>query len=206
MLKISRYYKPFMILIVTAIVLLFTQAMCDLKLPDYMSDIVNVGIQSNGIEQVAPKIVSENGYELMKIFMTEQNKAYIEARYHLENGRNVYVLSENLEKEEIEELSHIFAVASRTMLNVFSQMANTAGTEMTSIQNTEELDFSKIYEMFPMLNMLPEETIEKARGEALQTPESMLTSIGLVVTESFYREIRNGYFQYSNQIYCENWF
>ena len=94
MLKISRYYKPFMILIVTAIVLLFTQAMCDLKLPDYMSDIVNVGIQSNGIEQVAPKIVSENGYELMKIFMTEQNKAYIEARYHLENGRNVYVLSD----------------------------------------------------------------------------------------------------------------
>ncbi len=189
MLKISKYYKPFMVLILTAIVLLFTQAMCDLKLPDYMSDIVNVGIQSNGIEQVAPEMVSENGYELMKTFMTEQDKAYIEARYHLENGRNVYVLSENLEKEEVEELSHIFAVASRTMLNVFSQVTNMAGSEVISMQNTEELDFSKVYEILAMLNMLPEETIKKAREEALQTPESMLTSIGLVVTESFYREV-----------------
>ncbi len=198
MLKISRYYKPFIILILMAIILLFTQAMCDLKLPDYMSDIVNIGIQSNGIEQVAPKAITEKGYELMKIFMTEQDKAYVETLYHLENGQNVYELSENLEKEEVEKLSHIFAVASRTMLNVFSQMANMAGTEMKSIQNTEELDFSKIYEMLPMLKILPEETIEKAREEALQTPESMLTSIGLTVTENFYREVRNRYFEYSN--------
>lgn len=206
MLKISRYYKPFMILILMAIILLFTQAMCDLKLPDYMSDIVNIGIQSNGIEQVAPEAITENGYELMKIFMTEQDKSYVEARYYLENGRNVYELSENLEKEEVEKLSHIFAVASRTMLNVFSQMANTAGSEMIPIQNTEDLDFSKVYEILPLLNSFPEETLEKARREALQTPESMLISIGLTVTESFYREVRNECFQYSNQIYCKNRF
>ena len=47
--------------ILLAMVLLFTQAICDLKLPDYMSDIVNIGIQSNDLKQVASEAISESG-------------------------------------------------------------------------------------------------------------------------------------------------
>lgn len=42
--KIAKYMKPYIGLIIGAILLLFVQAMCDLALPDYMSNIVNVGL------------------------------------------------------------------------------------------------------------------------------------------------------------------
>ena len=84
------------------------------------------------------------------------------------------------------------------------QTAKNGGTDPSGNLNLRRLIEKAKKEQVP--SDVINRAIEKARGEALQTPESMLTSIGLVVTESFYREIRNGYFQYSNQIYCENWF
>ena len=50
MFKLRRYLKPFIFLIIAAIVLLFVQAICELNLPNFMSDIVNVGLLKNGIE------------------------------------------------------------------------------------------------------------------------------------------------------------
>ena len=55
MLKLRRYLKPFAVSILAIIVLLFAQAMCELTMPDYMSNIVNVGINANGIEDGAQK-------------------------------------------------------------------------------------------------------------------------------------------------------
>ena len=55
MFKLAKYLKPFTALILASIVLLFVQAMCDLSLPDYMSNIVNKGIQQGGIESAVPE-------------------------------------------------------------------------------------------------------------------------------------------------------
>lgn len=125
MLKLSKYYKPFILSIIIAIVLLFMQAMCDLKLPDYMSDIVNIGIQSNGIEQVTPKAISENGLKFMKRFMLNEDAQYVDKKftkvsqgqieyveeYPVIENMSIYVLNDNLQKEDIERLNHIFAVS-----------------------------------------------------------------------------------------------
>ena len=51
MLKLKRYMKPYLGLLAAAILLLFGQAMLELTLPNYMSDIVNVGLQQGGITQ-----------------------------------------------------------------------------------------------------------------------------------------------------------
>lgn len=50
MTKLAKYLKPYLPLLLVAIVLLFVQANADLNLPNYMSDIVNVGIQQGGVE------------------------------------------------------------------------------------------------------------------------------------------------------------
>ena len=50
MFKLRRYLKPFIFPVIAAIVLLFVQAICELNLPNYMSDIVNIGLLKNGIE------------------------------------------------------------------------------------------------------------------------------------------------------------
>ena len=188
MLKISKYFKSFLIAILIAIAFLFTEAMCDLKLPDYMSDIVNIGIQSNGLEQVAPKAISENGFTLMKEFMEEDEIQYVEERYVKKNQAE-YAIKNDLQEEEIDKLSHIFAVSSRTMMNVISKISEGTENVTAPTQETEKLDLSPIYQMLPMLDRIPEKIIRQARLEASQTPESMLNSIGLVFTQSFYEEI-----------------
>jgi ATP-binding cassette subfamily B multidrug efflux pump len=55
MLRLLKYLKPYTLLVVLAIVLLFVQANADLALPDYMSKIVNVGIQQGGVENARPR-------------------------------------------------------------------------------------------------------------------------------------------------------
>ena len=52
MLKLRRYTKPFLMSILIIVALLFGQAMCELAMPDYMSDIVNIGINAGGIEEM----------------------------------------------------------------------------------------------------------------------------------------------------------
>ena len=73
---IVKYLKPFALLFVLCILLLFGQAMCDLSLPNLMSDIVNVGIQQGGIQEGAPKAMSQNGMTLLKFFMSSEQDVY----------------------------------------------------------------------------------------------------------------------------------
>jgi len=74
MLKLAKYLKPFIGLILAAVVLLFVQAMADLALPDYMSKIVNNGIQQGGIENAVPEAIRESQMEKLVVFMSENEK------------------------------------------------------------------------------------------------------------------------------------
>ena len=67
MIKLMKYLKPFVGLIIVAIMLLFVQAMCDLALPDYTSNIVNKGIQQSGIVSSVPQAIRESQMKKMII-------------------------------------------------------------------------------------------------------------------------------------------
>ena len=60
MLRLVRYLKPYSLLILLTIVLLFVQANADLALPDYMSRIVNNGIQQGGVENAVPEAIRQS--------------------------------------------------------------------------------------------------------------------------------------------------
>lgn len=83
MKKVLKDLKPFRFLIVLVIALLFVQAMADLSLPDYMSNIVNVGIQQKGIEDFIPEAMREEELEKIKLFVKEDNINIIEDSYEL---------------------------------------------------------------------------------------------------------------------------
>ncbi|MEC9488923.1 MAG: ABC transporter ATP-binding protein [Halanaerobium sp.] len=70
MFKLAKYLKPFIGLIMVAIILLFTQAMADLALPDYMSRIVNTGIQQGGIESAVPEAIRASQMERAMLFIS----------------------------------------------------------------------------------------------------------------------------------------
>ncbi len=75
MLRLLKYLKPFIHLILLAIVLLFIQANCDLALPDYLSKIVNVGIQQGGVESALPRAIRQSAMDRLMLFMSAEDQA-----------------------------------------------------------------------------------------------------------------------------------
>ncbi|MDF2530925.1 MAG: ABC-type multidrug transport system, ATPase and permease component, partial [Clostridia bacterium] len=83
MFKLAKYLKPFTALILAAIILLFVQAMSDLALPDYMSDIVNNGIQQGGIVNAVPKAVRQETMNKLTLFMNDSEREEVLKSYTL---------------------------------------------------------------------------------------------------------------------------
>ena len=83
MLKLKRYLKPFVISLAAIILLLFVQAVSDLSLPGYTSDIVNVGIQQGGIENAVPKAIRETELDKIMLFLDEEERAKVTESYKL---------------------------------------------------------------------------------------------------------------------------
>lgn len=83
MLKLRKYLKPFAVSILVIVALLFAQAMCELTMPDYMSNIVNVGINSNGIEDGILQAVRAQEYEKLALFMSEEEQQIFADNYTL---------------------------------------------------------------------------------------------------------------------------
>ena len=81
MLKLVRYLKPFVFLIIFIIGLLYTQAVCDLALPQYMSNIVNTGIQQKGISSAVPEVIRATEYDRIMLFLSPKNQAKVNTYY-----------------------------------------------------------------------------------------------------------------------------
>jgi ATP-binding cassette subfamily B multidrug efflux pump len=83
MLRLLKYFKPFRLLILLAIALLFVQANADLALPDYLSKIVNIGIQSGGIQNGFPQAIRQSQMNRLTIFLSADDKARVLKDYTL---------------------------------------------------------------------------------------------------------------------------
>jgi ATP-binding cassette subfamily B protein len=83
MLRLLKYLKPYLLLILFTIALLFVQANADLALPDYMSKIVNVGIQQGGVANAIPVAVRQTEMNKLTIFMSADDKTRVLSDYTL---------------------------------------------------------------------------------------------------------------------------
>ena len=81
MMRLTKYLKPYVLLIVIAIALLFVQANADLALPDYLAKIINNGIQLSGIENAVPQAIRLSSMDKLTLFMSEQDKTPVLADY-----------------------------------------------------------------------------------------------------------------------------
>ena len=95
MLRLIKYIKPYIFLVLTAIVLLFIMANADLALPDYLSQIVNVGIQHKGIEDAIPQAIRAERFDQMRLFFSAEEQALVENAYqHIEPGDDADLLAD----------------------------------------------------------------------------------------------------------------
>lgn len=204
MTKLAKYLKPYLFLLLAAIVLLFVQANADLNLPNYMSDIVNVGIQQGGVEHSYPTVISDNGLTLMKTFMTGEERTLADASYHKVTagsdeytalaktynslGDTVWVIND-LSKEDSTALNTTFGQAGYAMVELMKQVSggSNAAANMSGTSDVQ-FDFTRIYAMMPMLAQ-QQPAIDAAIETASQTPEQLTSSTGAVFSKSFLAEL-----------------
>lgn len=86
MLKLKKYFKPFTIPLLIVVALLFGQAMADLALPEYMSNIVNNGIMSSGIDTSIPQAILASNLDEVMEFATPEEQQIIKDNYTLVNA------------------------------------------------------------------------------------------------------------------------
>lgn len=83
MLKLVKYLKPYVALILAAVVLLGIQVLCDLSLPNYMSNIVNQGIQQGGIVNAVPQAIRQSEMNKITLFMNDDERNEVLTDYTL---------------------------------------------------------------------------------------------------------------------------
>ena len=83
MLRLLKYLKPYTLLILLTIVLLFVQANAELALPEYLSKIINNGIQQSGVENAVPVAIRQSEMERLLIFMSPEDQALVLDNYLL---------------------------------------------------------------------------------------------------------------------------
>lgn len=94
---------PYWKAVIIIIALLFVQAWCDLSLPAYTSDIIDVGIQNNGVEHVVPEKMTAEEFDTAQFIMTDEETNTWKDIY--EKKDDLYVLKElsNKELDDIDE-------------------------------------------------------------------------------------------------------
>ena len=193
MLKLKRYLKPYIALLLGTIAFLFGQAMLELTLPNYMSDIVNVGLQQGGITQSAPEAIDQQSMAMMQMFMSEEDRQAVNGTYiQLEEGEQLTELQKtypNLKAGDYALIEHpaegingAFSRASYALVSL---------VEEVNAQQEGSGDMQEVLSNLSTLMMQPEgmQMIQDAIDEAAVTPESMISQTGPVMVKSFYQKL-----------------
>lgn len=106
MFRLLGYLKQCKKSVLAIIVLLVVQAYCDLALPQYTSDIVDVGIQQGGIEYAAPEQMRKETFDRLKKLMTSEEKEAAEAFYEQRQDGSLERTTDR--KEDLEQLNGLF--------------------------------------------------------------------------------------------------
>ena len=200
MFKIKRYLKPYIALLLGAVMLLFGQAMLELTLPNYMSDIVNVGLQQGGITYSAPKAIDAQSMQMIQMFMSEEDKTAAQGAYTQLEASDLAELQKtypNLQAgdyamlgESSEQVESAFSRASYAMVLTIKQMADKQGGDSSGSAKETSIDPQVMEQMMMALRQpAMQEQIQSAISEAAVTPETMISQTGPVLVKSFYRAL-----------------
>lgn len=111
MLNIFRQLKRHLPLCLLITVLLIVQAYCDLSLPAYTSDIVDVGIQQGGVTSAAPDTVRQKTLQALELLMPKKDAAQVEKSYGKADSDGVRTLSAKADRSKVEDAMTIPDVA-----------------------------------------------------------------------------------------------
>jgi ATP-binding cassette subfamily B protein len=207
MRRLLKFLKPYTLLIILSVSFLFVQANADLALPDYLSRIVNFGIQQNGIENALPDAIREDELEKLTLFMKQTDADLVRDAYLLlepgdpEAGpyqedfpilqdQAIYVLVES-DQTLTESLNSIFGKAwvALNAIRTLSEDPDRAGLFGESF----DFDPSRIPEgmdLFQLLQSLP----ASQREEIALRMEEVFSSLGeIMITQMAVGAVKEEY-------------
>lgn len=153
MKQIFGNLKKYWYAVLIIILLLLVQAFCDLSLPDYTSNIIDVGISNSGVEHGVPEYLTEEGYMTVASFMTEEELKEWKEIYNFDEKNKRYELKETDRWQELDErFNSVIAVAF--MMTSQSQSGDGNGPDMAKMAEygidmnspTLMLDIRKVFE------------------------------------------------------------
>ena len=116
MSKLFKFMKPYAGVVAAILCVLVVQAYCDLSLPTYTSDIVNVGIQQNGIDEKIPEQIGEEDLEHLLLLIPEKDQstvknAYTKSSKKYDTKQKVWQLKSSVKTDEnkMNKLSNLLA-------------------------------------------------------------------------------------------------
>ncbi len=179
---VFQYLKPFAFILLLCVLLLFGQALSDLSLPNLMSDIVNIGLQKNGIDEPVPEQISEQGMELICLFMKEEEREAFQNAYEKQDG--VYILSS---AQSLQKAQEAYGQSALTLLNLVKAYAAQGG-QSPADGDLSAIDSEALYQLLPFLRNAPQQMVEEAYLAASQTDDSVKEQIGPAFTALLYQD------------------
>lgn len=213
MFKLIKYLKKSTLPIIIIIGLLIVQAVCDLSLPDYTSDIVNVGIQQGGVKNAVPEIIREEQLENIMLFMNDNDKSevmnnyilldkqdlsqdefskYVKKYPQLENEK-LYKLNTK-DKKLIEKLNNIISQPIAILSAIEKDGSNGNEIKEGLISNIpNNMVVPENMDTITLLKNMPKEIVEevnKQMGEKLKDlSDSMVSQIAIPYIQNEYKAI-----------------
>lgn len=168
MRRIFQNMLPYWRSILVIVLFLAVQAFCDLSLPQYTSDIIDVGIQNSGIEHILPQEMTEEDYGLIQLFMTTEEKDDFTACYEKKEDHYVCTAGEHT-LEELDEKLLLPVVMSYQVQN--SMVDTTGSSKNEQMQGTDasgmdlaSMDKDTLIQMFSS-GMITDDQLLQMRDE-----------------------------------------
>ena len=219
MLKIFKHLRNSSFIIFIIILLLAGQASCELSLPTYTSNIINIGIQQSGIENSVPEVIRKSEMDKLFIFLSDKNKNTILNNYKLLNkdslseeeynkykdsypalsDEEIYLLNTK-DKDIIEKLDNILGKPELIVYGLESddesakmiqqQMKNNMTSNMSISNANQNLENM---DMFAMLQSMPKKQknnlIKEMNNQLINLPDAMISQSAVSFVKNEYNEI-----------------
>ncbi len=200
MRKLFQFLKPYAPRVLLILCVLVVQAYCDLSLPTYTSNIVNVGIQQSGIDEEIPENISEEEMNRLLLFVSEDDRQDIQDAYEkssesFDYDGEVLTLKDSVKSDD-EKLDALTEEMKLPMMltagfengsDTTKQMEGQLKEQMSQVPGIEKMS---VFDIFGMMNDTQRAAIvDKITKQMDKMPDSILDQTAISYVKSTYEQI-----------------
>lgn len=204
MRKLIKFLKPYAGVVFAVLCVLVVQAYCDLSLPTYTSDIVNIGIQQSGVDEKVPLTIAEEDLNHLLLFVHSDDQETVKNSYEkseqdYDYDGTVLELKESVEDNN-RKMDDLAAILGKPMLltegfdsgsDTTKQMEEQMKSQMEEqMQQVPDISQMSIYDLFGMMEEEQRDSvIDEIESQLDSMPDSMVEQTAAVYIKHAYENV-----------------